>query len=219
MNTTSQVWLLARSSGLVAYMLLTLGVVAGLTLKTRMLGRAVSPVMITAVHQLLSTVGIVAVAVHAAMIVIDTKVDVPLIATVIPGLSGYRPVATAVGVIAFELWIIIHASFALRQRIGIKRWRSLHRLTLVAWAMAAIHGLSAGSDSSLAWVQYMYAGTIGIVLGLFAWRMLTVTPKPAPRVNPKTPHIPSPQHTPTRRAHDERAIHNPVESIPLQRHG
>jgi predicted ferric reductase len=164
-------WLLARASGLLAYVLLTLAVIAGLTLRSRLLGRTVPPAIVTAVHQTLSLVGLLAVAIHASLIVLDTKVDVPLLALVVPGLSDYRTFATSLGVVALELWLVIHFSFRLRRRVGMKRWRMLHMATFPTWALAAAHGVLAGTDTSLPWAQDLYAGSIGFVAFLLVLRV------------------------------------------------
>ena len=81
-------WLLARSSGLLAYVLLTLTVVAGLTLRTRLLGRTVPPAIVTAVHRTLSVAGLSALALHVVLLAVDSEVDVPLVSLVVPGLAA-----------------------------------------------------------------------------------------------------------------------------------
>lgn len=207
MSTTTPdlptMWLLARSSGLIAYALLTLAVVAGLTLRTRLFGRAVSPALITAVHRTLSTVGLVSVAVHAMLIALDAKVDVPLLALFVPGLSGYRMLATSLGVIALELWVIIHVSFRLRRYIGVKRWRSLHYATFGAWGLAALHGIFAGTDSGVTWVSNLYAASIGLVVLLLVFRSTTgartaakTRRAPAPGTPTTPPSVPATRVTP-----------------------
>ena len=184
-------WLLARSSGILAYVVLTLAVVAGLTLRTRLLGRAVSPAIVTAVHRTLSFAGLAAVVVHAGLIGLDHEVDVPLVSLVVPGLSGYRPLATGLGVVAMELWILIHVSFRLRRRIGVKRWRALHVATFPTWAIAAAHGIFAGTDSGTAWMQQLYAWSIALVLFLVVIRAGSRQParpaRPAPAARPPVP--------------------------------
>lgn len=176
-----QMWLLARSSGLFAYAVLSCAVIAGLTLRSRMFGRTVPPAVITAIHQTLSTVGLLAVVLHAGLLVADTHIDIPLVAAFIPGLSGFAPVATAVGVIATELWVLIHLSFKVRQRIGVHRWRSLHKLTFVTWGLAAVHGVVAGSDTTVWWVQQMYTVSAAIVGALIAYRVLRAQTSSIPK--------------------------------------
>lgn len=178
-------WLLARASGILAYVLLTLAVVAGLTLRTRLLGRAVPPAIVTAIHRTLSLVGLTAVFVHAGLIGLDSQVDVPLVSLLVPGLAGYRPLATGLGVVAMELWLLIHLSFRMRRRIGMGRWRALHMATFPTWGIAAAHGVLAGTDSSVPWLQQAYAVSIAAVLFLVVIRAGS---RAAPRVaRPTTP--------------------------------
>jgi sulfoxide reductase heme-binding subunit YedZ len=185
MNNTPELWILARSSGIFAYVALTLGVLAGLTLHTRLLGRSVPPAVVTAIHQVLSTVGLVATVLHIGLLVADTHADIPLLGAFVPGLAGHQVIATSLGVIAVELWVCIHFSFAVRKWIGVQRWRKLHRLTFAVWGLAAVHGIAAGTDSSAAWMQDMYSVTIGAVAMLVAYRSLVhagrkTPPRPAP---------------------------------------
>ncbi len=172
MHGAQTTWLLARSSGMLAYLLLTAGVVAGLTLSTRMFGRAIAPAVITAVHRTLSTLGLGALALHVGMLVLDTKVDVPLVSLVVPGLSEYRPVATGLGVVALELWVLVQLSFPLRKWIGTRAWRRLHHAAFLLWALAAMHGIAAGSDSGTPWAKGIYIASIGLVSGLIGWRII-----------------------------------------------
>lgn len=163
-------WLIARASGLVAYALLTATLVAGLTLKTRVL-RRVKPASITDVHRFLSLTGLVAVAVHCVALVLDTTVEVSLPALVIPGLVPYRTLWTAAGVVTLELMVILHVSFRLRKLIGNRMWRRMHYASFLAFAGATSHGLLSGSDSAHLWALALYAASIGLIVALTTWRI------------------------------------------------
>ena len=65
-------WILARASGLTAYFLLTLSVLAGLVLKSRPFGRALSAAAVTDTHRFLATLGLGAVALHGLTLVLDS---------------------------------------------------------------------------------------------------------------------------------------------------
>jgi sulfoxide reductase heme-binding subunit YedZ len=164
-------WLLARSSGLVAYALLTASVLAGLVLKARPLGHSVSPAAIVDVHRFLALLGLGAVALHGTALFLDDAVDIGLAALLVPGSAPYRPVATALGVLAAELMVLVYLSFALRRRIGAKAWRALHWFTYLVFALATAHGLAAGTDSGRTWVLALYGASVGAVLGALGWRM------------------------------------------------
>lgn len=165
-------WLLARSSGLVAYALLTASVLAGLIVKARPLGRSVSPAKVVDVHRFLAVLGLGALVLHGAALVLDDAVDIGLGALLVPGASPYRPLATALGVLAAELMVLIYVSFSQRRRIGAKAWRALHWLTYLVFALATLHGLAAGTDSGRTWALALYGAAVGAVLGAFAWRLL-----------------------------------------------
>ena len=118
-------WLLARASGMTAYVLVTLSVLAGLVLKSRPFGR-LRPATVTQIHRALALYAIAAIAAHGIALVLDTTVKVSPAALAIPGLISYRPLATSLGVLAAELTILVYASFSLRRRIGFRAWRALH---------------------------------------------------------------------------------------------
>lgn len=177
-------WLLARSSGFVAYALLTASVLAGLVLKARPLGRSVSPATIVDVHRFLAMLGLGALALHGTALVLDQTVDIGLAALLVPGSAPYRPVATALGVLAAELMVLIYLSFPLRKRIGAKAWRGLHWFTYLVFTLATAHGLAAGTDSGRTWALALYGAAVGAVLGAFAWRLLV------PPTQGGTRHVP-----------------------------
>jgi methionine sulfoxide reductase heme-binding subunit len=163
-------WLLARATGLTAYVLLTTSVLAGLTVKARPLGRRVKASDATDLHRFLALLALGAVAIHGLTLVFDSTLHMPLAALVVPGLSPYRPVATGIGVLAAELMMLVYVSFSLRRRIGAKNWRRLHYVTFGIFAAATVHGLAAGTDR---WAFGLYVSSIAAVTGLTAWRVIT----------------------------------------------
>lgn len=165
-------WILARAAGVTAYVLLTASMVAGLTLKGRVLGKAVRPATVTDVHKMLAVAGLAALALHGAALVLDTTVRVTPLALLLPGLVDYRSWWTGAGVVAGELMALVTVSFWLRKRIGTRVWRHLHWLSYAAFGLATAHGLLAGSDASQPWAVAIYASAAGVVGAGTAWRGL-----------------------------------------------
>jgi methionine sulfoxide reductase heme-binding subunit len=163
-------WFLARASGLTAYVLLTASVLAGLVLKSRPFGRALRPAAVTDVHRFLALLGLGAVVLHGTTLVLDSTVQISVAALLLPGLSPYRPLATAAGVLAAELMLVVYASFSLRRRIGTRNWRRLHWATYAIFGLATAHGLLAGSDTS--WSRPVYVAAAGSVITATVWRAL-----------------------------------------------
>ena len=168
-------WLLARASGLAAYAVLTLSVLAGLVLKSRPVGRF-RPATVLETHRTLAIAGLGALALHAIALVLDTTVKVSVAALVVPGLVAYRPAAVAAGVVAAWLLVVVTASFRVRKLIGARVWRRLHWLTYALFGLATVHGLAAGTDTSRPWAAGLYLGALGSVTTATVWRALT-TPK------------------------------------------
>lgn len=174
-------WLLARASGITAYVVLTLSVLAGLVLKSRPFAR-LRAATVTEVHKTLALTGLGALVLHATSLVLDTTVKVSVPALLIPGLVSYRPAAVAAGVIAAWLMALVTASFWLRKRIGVRMWRRLHWVTYALFGLATFHGVTAGTDTARPWMHALYLGAAGAVAGATAWRALV---PPARRAIPK----------------------------------
>jgi predicted ferric reductase len=168
-------WILARASGLTAYVLLTLSVLVGLTVKSKPFGKTVHLPTVTDLHRFLALLGLGALAIHGSALVLDTTVKITPAALFVPGLSPYRPIWTALGVLAAELMVLIYVSFALRKRIGVRNWRRLHHATYLVFTLATLHGLAAGTDSTRPWAIWLYVGAVGAVVTATAWRILTVS--------------------------------------------
>ena len=184
MKTDPTFWVLARASGLLAYALLTSSVLAGIVLKARPFGRSLKAAAVADVHRFIAMLGLGAIALHGVTLVVDQTVHISPLALFVPGLVPYRPLWTALGVVAAELMVLVFASFSLRRRIGTWAWRRLHWFTYGVFALATLHGLAAGTDGTRTWVLALYGSAVGAVLAAAAWRAL-VPPKGGSK------HVPS----------------------------
>lgn len=90
----------------------------------------------------------------------------------VPFVAPYRPFAVGVGVLAAWFAVIVHASFGARRRLGPKAWRALHALSFLAYAFATAHGLTAGTDSTSAWLRTLCAASVVSVTALLAVRVI-----------------------------------------------
>jgi methionine sulfoxide reductase heme-binding subunit len=178
MKTDPTFWLLARTTGLTAYVLLTASVVAGLVLKSRPFGRAIKAPAAFDVHRVLALLALGLVAMHGAALLLDRTVKLTPAALLVPGLSPYRPLPVALGVLAAELAALVVVSFPVRRRIGHRAWRRLHWTTYLLFMLATLHGVAAGTDSAQPWAPGLYLGAVGAVAFATAWRALTVPTRP-----------------------------------------
>ena len=174
-------WLASRASGIVAFGLMTVSVVIGLLLASRLVRRPGWPKKLVAIHEHTALAGLVAIAVHGITLLGDPWLDPGVGGVTVPFSLDYRPAYTGLGIIAGYLAAALGLSFYARRRIGTRVWRKLHRLTVLAWLMGAVHALGAGTDASAPWFQaILAAGALPIVF-LFTYRMLPASrPQPAP---------------------------------------
>ncbi len=172
MKTDPTFWILARSSGVVAYTMLTASVLAGLVLKSRPFGPRLRSVTVTDLHRFLALLGLGALTLHGTALLLDRAVPMGIAALLVPGAAAYRPLATAFGVLAAELMLLVYSSFSLRGRIGMRNWRRLHWATYLVFALATLHGLAAGTDSGTTWSLVLYGAAVGAVTAAAAWRAL-----------------------------------------------
>jgi sulfoxide reductase heme-binding subunit YedZ len=164
-------WYAARAAGVLAYVLLTGGVLLGTLLSGRVRVPRWPAFAVTDVHRFVGLLVGVFVSVHVLAIGLDTYVHFSLAQLVVPGASTYRPVWVALGIVAAELLVAIAVTNLLRKRIGFRRWRRVHYLTFVVWAGSTAHGIGAGTDSNTPWLRFLYVVSIAAVLGAVVWRV------------------------------------------------
>ncbi len=175
-------WHLARSSGVVAYLLLGLSAALGLLITNRL--ARVWPGGPTAfdLHQFVSLMALAFTAFHALILLGDDYIGYTLAQILIPfAATGYKPVATGLGQIAFYLALIVSFSFYIRSRIGRRAWRIIHYASFLIFILITLHSLIAGTDTSTLWPLYLVS--FGSILFLTLYRMLithtskTATPR------------------------------------------
>ena len=152
MSQTS--WYLSRASGIVAWALLTLSMVWGLLLSTRMFDRRPSPKGLVDLHRFLGGLSVVFVAVHVGTIVADTYVHFGWTEVLVPFASRWHRGAVAWGVVAFYLLIAVEVTSLFMRRLPRKLWHAVHFGSFGLFAMGTIHAFTAGHDRSNAAVQW-----------------------------------------------------------------
>jgi sulfoxide reductase heme-binding subunit YedZ len=164
-------WYTARAAGMLAYVLLTGGVLLGVLLAGRVRLPRWPAFAVTDVHRFVGLLVAVFVGLHVLAIALDTYVHFSLVQILVPGASSYRPLWVALGIVSAELLVAVAVSNLLRRRLGHHRWKRVHYLTFVVWAGAAVHGIGAGTDSNTAWLRLLYVVSIAGVLGAVVWRV------------------------------------------------
>jgi sulfoxide reductase heme-binding subunit YedZ len=165
-------WLASRAFGITAMVGLAGAVGLGLAMSGRLLRRPGWPARLKHAHEGLTLVSLGLIAVHGGLLLFDGYLRPGLTGVAVPFTMSYRPLFTGLGIIAGWLAAILGLSFYARRRIGVKRWRFLHRFTILAYVMALVHVAGSGTDARSPWmIALLTALTAPIVFG-FAYRIL-----------------------------------------------
>jgi len=166
----SQVWwFVARSSGIIAWGLLTLSVCWGLLLSTRVLSRRVSPAWVLDLHRHLGGLAVVFTGVHLVGLVADSYVTFGWVEILVPMASSWEPGAVAFGVVAFYLLLAVELTSLAMRRLPRSLWRLIHRSSFVLFGFATYHGIAAGTDAGNQWFRLTSWASIVMVTLMTAW--------------------------------------------------
>ena len=162
-------WITSRAAGTASLVLSSLAVCAGLLIGGKLVkGRP----DLRHLHEALSLATIVALVVHAVSLLGDSFLSPSLADLTIPFVSGYQRGWTTLGIVAGWAMLILGLSYYARNRIGQRRWRTLHRFTALAWLAGLVHSLGEGTDAGEAWFVAATAIVVVPALGLLAIRMV-----------------------------------------------
>jgi sulfoxide reductase heme-binding subunit YedZ len=171
-------WILGRGLGLAAYLSLTALTVVGLWLRHPWRTRVTvpRPEALLRAHAALAAATLLVLAGHIVALVLDPWAGVHWVGAAVPGRSGYRPFAVALGTVSVYLAVIVAGTAALAGRIVRRAWLPVHRVALAVFATAWLHGVLAGSDAGRLTVMYVATGAIvGVVA---ATRRVATAPAP-----------------------------------------
>ena len=191
---TKAYWFLARAGGVTAYLLLWFATLWGVLMAGKMTKGVVDPPLAFGLHEFFPTLAMVFAAIHAAVLLGDAYIGFNLIDMLVPFQAPYRTVWTGLGSLAFYLSVALIASFYLKRLVNRKLWRAFHYTAYLAFTLALVHGLMAGTDSTLPAVRWMYILTGASLLFATIYRILAMA-KPAraaaPAIRPTRPAAPA----------------------------
>ena len=175
---STTIWYAARAGGILAYLLLSASVLAGIVLAGKKQVPGFPRFAVEDVHRFLGLLAGLFIAIHGGAIALDAYVPFSFGQLVVPFTSSYRPLATGLGVVALELLFAVAVTNMLRRRLPYRIWRRAHYATLAVWLLATVHGILAGTDRDQAWLIALYALTVALVTGAGGLRFGRATSPP-----------------------------------------
>jgi methionine sulfoxide reductase heme-binding subunit len=177
---SKEVWYLMRASGLVALVLLTLTMVAGVVNVRRFATTRWPRAVMALLHRNVALLAVVFLAVHVVTAAVDTYVAVGWLAAVLPFTSQWDRLWVGLGTASVDIMIAVVVTSLLRARLTHRVWRAVHWLAYASWPLALIHGFAAGTDSGTGWARAVYVGAVAAVLAAAGWRLRRLTPTLVP---------------------------------------
>jgi predicted ferric reductase len=183
-------WIAARALGITAYLLLALEVGLGLVLShPRNTAEWRVTKQVFPWHEMVSVFTGAFLALHVALLAIDPFAKVGVVGALVPGMSGYRPPAVAMGSVALYALIFTAVTAKWTRLLPSGWWLKVHRFAALAFLLAWIHAVLAGTDGGALTPLYLATG-LPILAGVaHRWWTARVRPQRAApgAVPPSTP--------------------------------
>lgn len=157
-------WYVTRAAGIIAYLLVWLSTVWGIGVASKSFDAILHRTFTYDLHEFLSLLGIGFILLHIVVLLGDKYMPFSLLEILLPFVSGYRPLWVGIGIIAFDLTLLVTVTFYLRRWIGLKTFRVVHVASYLGFFGTALHGLLSGTDSPLVVMQLIYGGTTLVVI-------------------------------------------------------
>jgi methionine sulfoxide reductase heme-binding subunit len=181
---TTALWYASRATGIVAFLLLTLVMLIGITVSRKGRVPGLPRFAVLGLHRRISLLAVVFVAVHVLSAVADPYVSIRLAAIIVPFASAYQPVPTGLGAVALDLGFAVLVTSLLRKRIGWRAWRAVHWLAYAIYPVAVLHGFLSAKDLRSGWLLAMTVACLISVAGAVAWRVAEARRYPRQRQRP-----------------------------------
>lgn len=177
-SVTTLIWYAIRVTGIAAYIALWLTTIAGIAISGQVGGKRLPGAIVYPLHQL-GDLALSLAVLHGALLLGDRFAGFTPSTLIVPFTASYRPLWTGVGIVSLYIAAAVFWSVEVRPRIGFRAWRAVHYLAFAAYALALLHSVFSGTDSSSPAMVLMYLVTAAVVLWLTALRLRPNAATPA----------------------------------------
>lgn len=152
-------WIAARALGVTAYLLLAFEVALGLILShPRMTAEWRKTKQVFPWHEMVTVFTFGFLALHVAMLSVDRFANVGVVGAFVPGLSGYRPAAVAVGSVAMYALVFTAMTAKWTRLLPSGWWLKVHRVAALTFLLVWVHAVLAGTDGGSLLPLYLATG-------------------------------------------------------------
>jgi predicted ferric reductase len=160
------VWIVARATGVAAYIALCLSILSGIALRTSVLDFLAKNRALRSLHDFMAWIWIPLGSAHVATLLLDKTAQVAPLDLVVPFQVSYAPAAIGLGTVSLDLVVLVTVTSWLRRRMDDRLWHWVHRTSYVAFVTIFLHSLLSGTDfsspliSSISWSAALGIGLL-----------------------------------------------------------
>lgn len=173
-------WYLARASGLLAWGLLGVAVLGGLTMSTR-LAAGGARTWTQSLHEFLGVLAVVFTAIHLGCVRAASELGIGVLQLFVPFTRAANPLAQGCGALAGYLLAAVMLTSWARAVLPWRCWRGLHLLAFPMFLLACVHSVLAGSDTAQPRVAVDRPGSGGVPAAAFGVAVAHAAARPQPR--------------------------------------
>ena len=146
--SSTTLWYLSRSSGIVATVLAVLALIWGLLFSSRETGNRLRPAWWLDLHNWLGGLTLAFTIVHVITIFADSDAGIGVAQVFIPGTASSRTWAVTWGVLAMYLFAIVTITSVARVKRKLPRrvWHWIHLTSVGAVVITGLHAYQVGTD-------------------------------------------------------------------------
>jgi methionine sulfoxide reductase heme-binding subunit len=157
-------WYVARTGGLVGFLLLYFSMLLGLAIRTPILNKIIKPKYSCRPHCWISLQALIFAFLHGFSLLFDKYLSFGFKDILVPFSSKFSPLFLSLGIISFYLIIILVVSSYLRRFIPDKLWRFLHSLNVALYIFTLIHALFLGTDLKVPLIRNVFLAMNGFLI-------------------------------------------------------
>ncbi|MDY7542550.1 MULTISPECIES: 2Fe-2S iron-sulfur cluster-binding protein [unclassified Cryobacterium] len=199
MNDPHLWWYISRASAVIGWALMTLSVVWGILLSTRVMRQIDNPAWLQDLHRYFGGAAIVMVAVHMLTLMLDGWLHLSIAEVLVPFSSHFKALPVALGVTAFYLLVAVQGTSLLMRYLPRRFWKIVHYSSYATLILVSFHAAFTGTDVGTSWYRVVSIGLIllamlAVVLRLVAAKrgsgVAAGRPTDAARGNRPAPALP-----------------------------
>ncbi len=150
-------WMLARVTGLAAFLAVAIALLSGVALRTSIFDRIGTNRAWLELHSFSTVLWIPLGGLHLLTLLVDKTAQIAPVDLVVPFGVTYGSLPVGLGTIALDLFVLVTVTGWMKRQMSQPLWSWIHRLSYPAFALSFVHAILAGTDfsapavSAIAW--------------------------------------------------------------------